>query len=218
MAAQDESIFREVNEAIRHDRMMALWQTYRVPLLAFVAVLVLATAAGNVWSGYQSKRAGESMQQLLIAQEQYQAGDYKTAADSFGIAADVALKGELRDLAELWESRALEQAGKPKAALVQLERVANAPEGKDLIWRDLACLRLASLAVDKAQSCLEAGPSPLADERSLVRASLLWEKGENAKAAALLKMLVGNPESSEAVRARAQHYLSAVPGSDAHSS
>ena len=214
--AEEDSLFREVDEAIRHDKLMAAWRKYRMPLLAASLALIVATAGGSMWSAYQQKRAGESMQQFSIAQEQYAAGDFNTAADSFGITADIALKGDLRDMAQLWEARALEKAGKEKAAIKQLVELAEKPAGDDLLWRDLACLRLAAIDSAKAATCLDAGASPLDAERALVRASTLWEAGKADKAAALLQMLVSDADTNDSVRARAQQYLSAVK-SDAKS-
>jgi len=206
---QEDSLLREVDDAVRHDRMLALWQRYRQPLFAAAIALVVATAGGSVWNGYQEKKAGESMQQFAIAQAQYDAGAYKDAADSFATTADIALKGELRDLAQLWEARALEAGGKKNAAVKRLEELATNPQGGDLVWRDLACLRLVGIDSSKT-ACLKDGASPLAGERDLVRAAVLWQDGKADEAAALLTKLANDPNANDSVRTRAQQYLSAV--------
>lgn len=210
MADPTDSLMREVDDAVRHDRMVALWQRYRLPLLAAALALVVATAGMGMWKRHQEQRAGEAMQQFAIAQAQFEAGDFATAADSFAMLGDLANAGELQDLALLWEGRALEQGGKRKQALARYTSLADKPRGGDPVWRDLACLRLAGLAAAKAAPCLKAGASPLKGERDLLRAAQLWQDGKAAEAAKLLDALAADPKQDQAVRTRAQHYRSAV--------
>lgn len=207
--AEEDTLLREVDDMLRHDRMVALWKQYRTPVLASALALIVATAGGTLWSGYQDKRAGQAMQQFAIAQDQFNSEAYAEAADSFATTADVALKPELRDLAHLWQGRALDKAGKADKAVPLFEQVATNPEGSDAIWSDLACLRLVALA-PKKNTCLSAGASPLAGERDLVRAATLWQEGKTEEAAKILTALSTDAKQSEAVRTRAQHYLSAV--------
>lgn len=209
MALNDptDSLMREVNDAVRHDRMVALWRQYRAPLLAAAIALVVATAGTGMWKNYQEKRAGEAMQQFTIAQQRYDAGEFARAADDFATTADMASRGELRDLAHLWQGRALAQNDKMEKAVAVFEQVATQPEGKDLVWRDLACLHLVGIDSGKAE-CLKAGASPLAGERELVRASLLWKAGKSDDATSLLTRIANTPTYSEKLRNRARDYLS----------
>lgn len=207
--AENDSLLREVDEAVRHDRLMALWRQYRMPVLAASIALIVATAGASLWDGYREQRAGKAMAQMTHAQAQYDAKEYEVAAESFAATADLALSGELKDLAGLWQGRALARAGKNDDAVARFEEVANRPQGSDPIWRDLACLRLVGLDSNKA-ACLKSGASPLAAERDLVRAALLWQDGKTKEATALLTKLVNDPDTGEATRTRAQRYLSAV--------
>ncbi len=210
--AEEDNLLREINEAVRHDRLVALWRQYRLPALCAAAALIVATAGGSMWNSYQDKRAGQAMQQFAIGQEEFKSGAFREAADSFATTADVALKGALRDLAHLWQARALEKYGKTDRAVVLYDQVANKPDGNDLVWRDLACLRLVALD-EKKTACLSYGDSPLVGERHLVRAATLWQQGKKDEAAVLLGLLADDVNQSESVRTRAQNYLSAVSAS-----
>lgn len=202
-----DSLLREVDDAVRHDRMVALWRKYRAPLLAAAIALIVVTAGAGLWKGYQEKRAGEAMQQFTIAQQRYASGEFARAADDFATTADMAPRAALRDLAHLWQGRALAQQGKTAKAIAVFESVATAPEGDDLIWRDMACLHLVGLDSTKTE-CLKAGDSPLAGERDLVRAALLWQDGKSEEAASILTRIATTPAYSETLRNRARDYLS----------
>ncbi len=211
--AEEDTLLREVNEAVRHDKLMALWRQYRMPVLAVALLLVVATAGGSLWGNYKDARAGEAMRSLALGQEQFYSDAFDEAAKNFAATADVAMTGELRDLAQLWQARAWEASGKVAEALPLLERVATAPEGKDLTWRDLACLRLVARVPEKS-ACLSANPSsPLAAERALVKAAQLWKQGESDKAVGVLNRLAKSSKQSDAVRTRAQLYLSVLAAS-----
>lgn len=210
MNKTDDGLMREIDDAVRHDRLVALWKQYRAPLLAAAAALLIATTAITLWKQYRDRRAGEVMQQFTAAQAQYDAGDYLAAAEGFGLAADTALSGDLADMAELWEARALDKAGQSQQAAKALVRVATAPKGTDLTWRDLACLRLAAMDSARAGRCLAAPASPLAGERALVRASLLWRAGKMHEAETLLSQWAADEKAPAGIRERAKHYLAAV--------
>jgi hypothetical protein len=203
----DDSLIREVNDAVRHDQMVALWKQYRTPLFAIAAALVLATAGSSIWSNYRDSRGAEAMQAMSSAQALLVAGSYAPAAEAFAKAGDDALTGESRDLAHLWQARALQAANEEGKAIAVLEKLATKPEGKDPIWSDMACLRLVGLDATKT-TCLNGGESPLANERQLVRAANLWQAGKDAEAAEILRKLAHSVDTPEPVRNRANHYLS----------
>lgn len=204
-----DSLLREVDDDLRHDRMMALWRQYRKPLLAAVIALVVATAGASLWKNYQEKKFGDAMQEFAIAQKQYEAGNYKDAADDFATTADISINDNLRDQAHLWQARALEKDGRTAEAVKLLEQIATTPEGSDLIWRDLACIRLVGLDASK-HACLNEGASPLSAERDLIRAATLWQDGKSDEAGKILHALANDANAPKPVRERAQNYLSAA--------
>lgn len=212
MNKTDDGLIREIDDAVRHDRLLALWQRHRKPLLLAVAALLVATTAAALWTQYKDKRAGEALQQFVQARAHYDAGAYAAAADGFAATAKAALSGNMQDMAGLWQARAYAKAGDDAQAMTHLVQLADNPKGTDLIWRDLACLRLASRDAAKAGGCLAAAASPLEGERALVRAALLWQTGEHAQAAALLGRWATDAEASPAVREQAQRALTVVAG------
>jgi hypothetical protein len=210
----DDSLLREVNDAVRHDQMVALWRQYRMPLLCAAIALIVATAGSSAWHSYKEKQGSIAMGELDKAQTLYGRGQFKEAATAFAAMADHAMDRNLKDMGHLWQARALQSSGDKEGAVKILLDVANRPAGSDAIWPDLACLRLAGLDESKA-NCLGNGKSPLKAERDIARAAQLWHEGKSKEAAKLLQTLADDPNTAENVRARAQHYLTVVGQADA---
>lgn len=100
-----DSLMQEVNADVRAEKMAALWKRYRQPLLVFCIVLVLATAAGQLWQHHRQTRGVEWMTQLVQAQEILAKGDAEGAAEAFAAVAEHAT-GDARTMAFIWQARA----------------------------------------------------------------------------------------------------------------
>lgn len=200
----------EVDEALRWDRIGRFWKQWRKPILYAAFGLVVVTAASSIWQGRAHAHAQAAMEQFTIARAAYAKGDYTTAYNTFHALAGQA-GGELNDLARLWEARTLEAQKKPAEAAAVLASLAEHPKGDDLIWRDLACLRLAGGGgIPWPQACSDAGASPLKPQRDEFRAARLVEEGKIAEARAVLTSIVTNDGAASTARARAQSLLAAL--------
>ncbi len=83
------------------------------------------------------------MDMLNAGREAFGKGDFVQAQNSFhGVAGH---GGDLGDIGALWEARALTAQDRKNDAATLLVSLAEHPGGSDLLWRDLACLRLAGL-------------------------------------------------------------------------
>ncbi len=206
----EDNLVREVDEAIRQDQMMALWRYYRKPLIAAAAALIIATTGSVIWQRYEEQRAGVTMHAMLRAHAAFEDGNYGRAVEGFETAEEEASTAAARDLAQLWQARALEEAGRTEEAIAVLQPLANRPAGDDLLWRDLACLRL--VALDEARNdCLQAGESPLAAERRQWLAAHYTQQGEVEKARTTLTRLSRDAAASDAVRRQAADMLATLP-------
>lgn len=205
-----DELLREVEEDIRRERLEKLWKRYRAPVLTAVAVLVLGTAGASFWQDHQQKKAGEAMQQLAQGVQAFEKGDMKIAADQFGALA-ASHGGEVRDIARLWQGRAQQASDQNEAALKSWRALAEKPEATDLLWRDMACLRLMSAEVaDLPAGCISAQASPLAGQRQEWQAARLWQEGKTEEARTLLTALSSDATASPQQRARASRLLSAL--------
>lgn len=211
--AQD-SLLREVDDALRQEKMARLWRAYKKPLLYALIALVAATALGSIWQQYRYKQGEHAMQRLDMAIATFQEGGRAEAAKMLGALAEDS-SGEQRDLALLWQARVLESMGHEKEAAKQLTIVSQNRSG-DLLWRDLACLRLMGLSKDLPDSCASGEGSPLRSLRDEWRAGQLWQQGKVKEARALLAVIANGEDDNipRSQRTRAAELLALISSSE----
>jgi len=210
----DDGLMREVEDDLRRERMQRLWAQYRKPFLIVVALLLVMTAGNSIYSEYQHKQAGIAMQKLdagIALMNQKKPAD---AATQFAALVNDAT-GERRDLALLWLGRAQAEAGQADDAMVTLNDLATKPSGRNLIWRDMACLRLLSMAANAPQACAEKSDSPLQSQRMEWQAANLWSAGKNEEARSILTALSTDENATQTQRERASRLLGAIPAAGA---
>lgn len=215
--AEDDILMREVNDAVRHDKMMNFWNQFKMPLVYAAIALIVVTAGSSIWNHYQQSRAEEATLALDNAQQLYHAKKFTEAAKAFeGISQQT--RGDLADMAKLWRARALLGADKHKSALRVLQNIVLAPEGHDLFWRDLACLHIAGLtktASEVPEACSGTKPSPLSPLLVQLNAAGKWSAGDTEGASALLGGLAQDTTLSADVRARASAWENTIRAHDA---
>ncbi|MES2984384.1 MAG: tetratricopeptide repeat protein [Pseudomonadota bacterium] len=198
-----DSLIREVDEALRADKIDQFWAKYRAAILFFCVALVVATAAVSMWNHYQEKRGGALMLRFAEAQVLFESGTLDEAAAGYAaIAADTS--GELRDLAQLWQARALISAEKTSAAVPVLKDAAS--NGKSL-WADIACLRLAGIDAKEATCLSDGKASPLASEKAQWAAASQWAAGDHDGAIASIEKQIADAATSPDARARLSQWL-----------
>ena len=208
--AEEDTLLREVDEAVRHDEMVKLVRRYRKPALAAAVLLILITAGHSVWQDYREQRGGDTFAAIATGQSQYEAGKYDDAAQSFATAADHAFDGSAKDMAHLWQGRALAKAGRTGEAVTVFDSLASKPQGHEAIWRDLACLRLVGLDDSKADCLKSAAATPLKTQRDLLLAASLWQQGKTTEATALLNTIAASADTPPATRTLAQQFAAAA--------
>ncbi len=206
----NDEVMREIDQDVRREKMQRLWKQYRKPLIGVVILLVIITAGSSIYGDYKSKKAGEAMFALDSAIQKLQQGNAKQAATDFAALADDG-NGELRDIARLWQARAQAMSDNAKGALATLNDVASKPAGSDLIWRDMACLRLLAANADAPKACASTSDSPLRAQRLEWRAALLWEQGKTEEASVLLRSIADDEATPDSQRERARRLLRALP-------
>lgn len=206
----NDEVMREIDQDVRNEKMRQLWKKYRAVLISIVVVLVAITAGSSIYGDYKSRKAGEAMVALDAAITKLQGGETTQAAEDFAALADKS-SGELRDIARLWQARAQAQSDNAKGAIDTLNSVASKPAGSDLIWRDMACLRLLAAGADAPDACDASTNSPLKAQRLEWRAATLWEQGKTDEARALLKTVADDKFAAPEQRERAERLLRALP-------
>jgi hypothetical protein len=202
-------IFQEVDEEVRREQLHKLWQRYGNLL---IAACILAVAAVGAWRGYewwQTKKAGESGAAFENAVSLAEAGKHQEAEAAF---AKLAAEGSAgyRPLARLREAAEMAQTDKAAAVKAYDELAADKSAGR--VIDDLAALRAGFLLVDTApysQIRERLEPLTAADKtfrhsaRELLALSA-WRSGDMTAARQWTDTIIGDPESPQGARSRAE--------------
>lgn len=144
----DDSIFREVDEAIRHEQLKKLWDRFGVVIVS-VAFLIIAGVSGYkgwvYWQGEQAKANGARFVGGLMQVEEGKTAD---ALEIFKSIASDAPSG-YRKLASLELAALHVKEGRKDEALKLYDELA-AQSGIGEVLRGFALVQAASLRLDTA--------------------------------------------------------------------
>jgi hypothetical protein len=208
-------IFREIEDELRRDNLLKLWQRYGKYVIA-VAVLVLAIAGGIVaWRDYQaSERRAQGARYssaLALARE----GKAADAAKLFGMLAREG--GGYSLLARFAEAEMLAKSGDRKAAVTAYDQLAGG-SGSDPEFRDLAVLLSVmhglpdgdpKAAIERLQPLTASGNPWRASALDLTAAAKL-KSGDRGGALEIYKELADDLSAPQGLRARAAEMAAAL--------
>ncbi|MDR6289764.1 MULTISPECIES: tetratricopeptide repeat protein [Inquilinus] len=206
-------IFREVDEALREDRVKAIWSRYGTLIIAGAVAVVAATGAYVGWRSYSQSQAESQTRALVQAQAQAVADPKNAVAAYAAVAADS--NADHAALARLLEARADLDAGKRDAAGDLYQQIAG-DSGVNPAIRDLAKLYAVMARLDDGDPATLAGElAPLAADTSpwrfLAREQqglLALRQADSAKAREIFSALSKDPAAPPGVRGRADQLLS----------
>ena len=139
-------IFKEVDEDVRRDQAMALWQRYRWLIVGAVVLIVGGTAGYNIWREYDSGQRLARGERFEAAADLAQGGNYDAAARAFAKFAE-GTGSTYGVLARLREASARAAAGDGKSAVAVYEAISASGEGEAAL-RQLASLLAARTLLD----------------------------------------------------------------------
>jgi len=166
----DETIFREVDEAVRRDQLLGLWKRYGAILIGAILVVILTVAGFQL---YQLRREA----QLAQAGERYQAlveaAEDATGARRADLLADGAeLPAGYDDLVRLQQAAAFVEDGDIEQAIGLYAAVADA--APQALVRDYAAIAAARLMLDQGNpDALIARLQPMSGEGAPFQAAAL---------------------------------------------
>lgn len=204
-----DELMREVDDDIRRERLQRLWVQYRTPFLLVVGLLVVGLIGLNFWTSHQRAQAGEAMLALDRATTLLQKGKADGAIAQLH-ALEPNSTRERHDLVLWWLGRAYDQAGQTDAAVKQWHALASHPQGSDLLWRDLACLRLLQDGATVPENCASDGASPLRAQRREAVAAQRWQQGDVNDARRMLQAVADDANAPSGQRSRAARLLAAM--------
>jgi hypothetical protein len=223
----DTQFIREIDEDLRRDRLMRLWERYGIYVVGAAVLVVAATAGWRGWDWYQTRegiKAGSRFEAALVLAE---SGKHAEAEQEFEALSKNANWG-YRLLSRM---RLAAEIGARDATVGAAAYDAIAADGSiDVAIRDVARLRAALLLVDTAQVAeiasrvepLMAATSPFRFSAREILALARYRAGEREAARAMFAQLASDPETPPALRNRAEVMLalasvgtnaSAKPGS-----
>ncbi|MCF8478855.1 MAG: tetratricopeptide repeat protein [Rhodospirillum sp.] len=213
---QEEALFREVDEDLRHEKMVAFWKQFG-GLVIGAAILVVAIVAGaQGWKAYQASARAAAAEQYEAAQVLLAKGDTEGALSALEAVAGNGASG-YAPLAALRRAEVQAKDGKVEDAVAAYKKIAN-DENLEPVFRDagrvLAVMRgmeiLDPAEVDSLLSSARAGTGPwraLAEEMAAIST---LKRGDKATAVDLLRGLANDPQGPGNSRRRAVQILSAL--------
>ena len=209
-------IFQEIDEELRRDNFLKLWQRYGKYVIALAIFIVLVTAGVVGWREYQLKQRYAEALRYAAALDLARQGKDGEAADAFAALAQVS-DGGRAVLAKLEEAATRAKAGDAAAAVQIYDRLAG--DGSlDPVYRGIATLLAARLQLDDGDpkavierlTPLTDGASPWHPTALELTALAQLKTGDRAAARTTYQRISDDQASPDALRARATELVKAL--------
>lgn len=148
MSLSDESLFREVDEEVRRQKVQELWNRWGNLFIAISLAVIVLVAGYKGWQYWELKRSEEAARDYFAAVQLADQGKSADAAKKFAEVASGGHQG-YAFLARMNMAAELAASGKKDEAVKIYDEIASAA-GLDPNLRNAARLRAALLLVDTA--------------------------------------------------------------------
>lgn len=207
----------EIDEELKRERQLALWNKYGRYAVAGVLVIVIAVSAYVGWRNYQVNKRAEAGLAYAAALEAAAGGKSEDALAAFAKLATEAPAG-FADLARLQQAGQIARQGNEAGAADIYDAMAKDSAVAEP-FRNLALLLYGYTVLDRADPAvlaervmpLSAATSAWRYSAQEILALLARRRGDEKAARALFKRLADDPATPPSVRARAAEFL-AVSG------
>lgn len=214
----DNSFFREVDEAVRHERYKALWDKFGLYAIALVALLIVGVASYNAWTYWQERQAQEAGTEFVQALALETGSDTAKATEAFEELAQDGPHG-YRALSRFQLAAGQAKAGETDKAVAAYDGLAT-DGGVDPILQGLATLQAATLRLDTAEySEMERRLKGLIEQNTAWRFSArellglsAYQHGDMPTAEQQFSALLGDQGTPPNMRDRANMMLALIVG------
>jgi hypothetical protein len=202
-------IFQEVDEEVRREQLMKLWERYQGLIIAVVALIIIGVGGWRGYEYWESQRAAEvgtAFEQAMTLAESGKHAEAEAAYDK--IAKDGS--ASYRVLARL--RAAAEIAERDQTAAVAAYEAIAADRSVGPVMQDLASLRASALqidtaAYDKAKARLEpltATGRPFRHSARELLALAAWRSGDAVAAKRWFDLIMTDAETPQPTRSRVE--------------
>lgn len=213
---QQDALFREVDDDLRHEQINKLWKAYGSLIVAAAVAVVLVVAGYQGWQAWQkSVRAEEARSYEQAVALIASGGDAQTALAAVGNTASTGY----RDLARLQQAAQLSKQGKGADAVALYQALYNDAK-TDKVFADLARILAVQHGMDLPGAdvkALESVLAPLQDPANPFRhmaaetsALLALQDNRTDDAKTRLQTLYADRTTPQGVRIRVRDLLSAL--------
>jgi hypothetical protein len=144
----DNSFFREVDEAVRHDQYKKLWDKYGVAILVLGALLIAGVAAHKGWVFWQERQSQEAGAEFTEALALKASTEREKAREAFASLAKSGPQG-YQVLSRFQLASGEAKAGETDKAVASYDALAT-DAGVDPILQVIATVQAATLRLDSA--------------------------------------------------------------------
>lgn len=210
-------LFREVEEDVQRDRMLALWRRWRWHVIGAAVALVAGTAAAVGWQEYRDSAAADRGARFLAAMRLADGEEWEASARAFAQFAE-AESGVHAALARLRQAAMLVRAGDRSGALAAYNALIDSDA--DPVFADLAQVLASQHLIDRGETrAAERRLEPVAEgagpwrflARELVAVAALQD-GRLTEARRKFEALREEADAPRGVRERAGRLAAALGG------
>lgn len=217
---ESDLLIKEVDEDLRREQYIKLWQAYGKYAIAGALAIVLGVAGHQVWQGWRDKQFQKTAAAFASAEDLIGA-DKKSEAEAK--LSEIAQSGQTGFAMAALFRKAQMQSENGDAAGAVATYDALAKSDAPVKFRDLATLKGALLTLDTADpEALQKKIQPLADAgnpwhytATELLALLASRRGDKAGAVSYYQKLADDAATPQDIRARAVDMIAALGGSPA---
>lgn len=208
----NDTIFREVDEELRGDRLRAVWRRIGPFVIGGAIAIVLVVAVNEGWTWWQNSNAARSSDQFYAALELAEAGDVEAAQAALN---DVVAQGTggYPALARFRQASLLAADGKTAEAVSAYDAIATAETNARL--REMALVLAAYLLVDggdvaAVQQRVGGLTSPQSALRNPAREAIgltQYKAGDLEAAIATFTEILADPQVGQELRGRVEIFV-----------
>jgi len=221
MVDNNESLLREVDEALRREQFEKMWERYGIYVLGAAALLVALVGGHQIWQARQTRLAQESGAGYEAAVKLVEASKTDEAQAALGEIIASGHKG-YASLAQLQLAGVHLKANRPKDALAAFEALATSPSA-DADIKTFAALQAASLRLGEADFTemqnrlkpLAEGPTPWRFLARELLGTAAYKAGKIEEARSILLPLLADREAPRGAVDRVQLMLGAIASVEA---